>query len=413
MVGSLAAGWVHDRFGRRWSLALGSFIAVVGVAICFTSSFPESITARRYVFLLGKFFEGKSSGMVICTAQTYISEISPHSLRAPSFALFPVFILTGQLLGAIVLFSQIHISTPRGYLSCIASQWAFSIALFIAAAIIPESPTWLLRKSRTELAVKSQRRLQNNKADPDAVVEELVAVLEKEKLESLNAGSVTFAQCFAGTNRRRVLIIIFANLLPQVFGTTFLANASYFFQTIGMDPTLAVKLLQVGLAIGLVANFISIWTLSAFGRRPLMTITLVICGLLYLGMGIAGIWEGEITLWYALCSTIRYIYSSNNTQVDTRLVHNNHLRRRARSLAGVRPRRLRNILFTTARKIPSDRMARTRSRQRLILNPPSVRLQPRRRERGVQNRVSILWAVCDLCRCRLGIYPGDEGSLAG
>lgn len=304
MVGSMAAGWVHDRFGRRCSITIGSLIAAVGVAICFSSNFSGTITIRRIIYLLGKFVEGQSTGMAVCTAQTYISEISPHSLRAPSFALFPAFLLLGELLGAIILFSQINIPTPRGYLSCIASQWAFSLALLIVAAIIPESPTWLIRKDRIALAYKSQRRLQRDDLDPDAVIEDLIPILEREKLESLDAGAATFKQCFTGTDRWRTWIIMFVNVLPEIFGSTFLANASYFFQTIGMDPTLAVKLLQVGIAIGLIANILSIWTLGMFRRRTLIISTLAICGTLYLGMGISGFWKGTIPLWYDCISLL-------------------------------------------------------------------------------------------------------------
>ncbi|KAK2766059.1 hypothetical protein FQN54_007574 [Arachnomyces sp. PD_36] len=308
MVGSMTAGWIHDRFGRRWSLAFGSSIGAIGVAICLASSFSDDINVRRGIFLLGKFFEGQSSGMVVCTAQTYVSEIAPQSLRAPSFAMFPTFLLLGQLLGAVVLFSQIHIPTSRGYLACIASQWAPSVALFLAATIIPESPTWLLRKDNMALARKSQRRLQQEGHDLDAVIDELVAVLEQEKTESLYAGAATFKQCFTGTNRRRTLIIIFANALPQLFGSVLIAHASYIFQILGVEAALAVELLQVGISIGLVANFISIWTLSRFGRRPLAITTLTVCSLLYLGLGISGFWKGKLPLWWAVVSIILVLF---------------------------------------------------------------------------------------------------------
>lgn len=298
MLGAITSGWIHDRFGRRKSLWTGCSIGVVGSGICFASSFVDSLDGRRGTYLVGKLLEGMCNGMVICTTQTYISEIAPHSLRAPSFALFPVFILFGQLLAALVIFTQIAVPTTRGYLTCIASQWAFSLTVFVVTAIIPESPTWLVRKGRTDAACKSERRLQCESVDVAVSIDALVAVLEQEKQESNHAGEATFQHCFTGVNRRRTLIIMFANLVPQLFGNVLLAGASYFFQLLGMKAGLAARLLPVGISVGLVANFLGIWTLSTFGRRQLMMVTFCVCAVLYLGMGISGFWYGKVPLWY-------------------------------------------------------------------------------------------------------------------
>ena len=296
MAGAGLAGYVHDRFGRRWSLVVGSLIGMIGIAICFGSSYPNAIATRRSVFLIGKLAEGLCTGQVICTAQTYVSEIVPHRIRGAAFALFPAFTLLGQLLAAVVIFSQIYVTTSVGYLTCIATQWVFSLAVIIGVIYVPESPIWLVRMDRIDSATRSENRLQSSAA-PEVVIAKLVETIEREKRDSQEVSGASLLHCFKGTNRRRTMLIIFANMIPQLFGTVFLGSASYFFQLLGMEAALALELLQVGIAVGFVANLLGMWTVTRFERRPLMLVTLITMAVLWLSMAISGFWRGTVPLW--------------------------------------------------------------------------------------------------------------------
>ncbi|KAH8195679.1 hypothetical protein TruAng_010162 [Truncatella angustata] len=65
-----------------------------------------------------------------------------------------------------------------------------------------------------------------------------------------------------------------------------------------MAPTLSFIVLICGISLGLIANIAGIWTLSKIGRRKLILTSLLASALLWLGMGIAGFWSGQITIWY-------------------------------------------------------------------------------------------------------------------
>lgn len=84
-------------------------------------------------------------------------------LRGPFMAFFPIFKLLGQLVGALVSFSVIDSESPSAYRLCFATQWPFSGLLSILAILLPESPVWLLRKGRDELASKAMLRLQSGR----------------------------------------------------------------------------------------------------------------------------------------------------------------------------------------------------------------------------------------------------------
>jgi MFS family permease len=288
MCGALFAGWMQDRFGRRISLGCGAIIAALGIGIIYASNFASIIDGKRGIFLVGKVIEGFAIGQVAASTQTYLSEITPPSLRGPVFAFFPAIILCGQLIGAGILFKEIYIVAPLGYETCMLSMFAFSGAVLIVAFIIPESPTWLTRLGRLDAARKSQRRLERADADSGHLIDGLVMVIEQEKHESHADDKVSLVQCFKGVDGRRTWIVILCNTMTNMFGISFLATSTYFYELLGVEAGLAIKLLEVGIGIGIAANFISIWTTTKFSRRSLLIGTFIIITLLWLAVGISG-----------------------------------------------------------------------------------------------------------------------------
>ncbi|KAK2741185.1 hypothetical protein FQN55_008448 [Onygenales sp. PD_40] len=313
IAGAAAAGWVSDRFGRRFSLALGALISAIGIAVCFASAYSAHMETRRGIFLLGKLVEGLAAGQVVCTVQIYMSEIVTRSLRGSSQALLPVMTMLGQLVGALVVFACLGVDGKLGYLIAVASQWAFSVILFGISVAIPESPPHLIRVGKLDAARKAQRRLHRKEVDTDKMVERLAETLEQEREDQKRMGSgVRFIDCFRGPDLRRTLIVLVCHMMPQNFGLGLLSNASYFAQTVGIAPFLSVLLLEIGIAVGLVANIISVWTMSVARRRPLMMWTLGISGTAWGVMGIAGCFQSPVTKWIAAAGMILIIFVCGN-----------------------------------------------------------------------------------------------------
>ena len=294
VLGSVAGGWFQDRVGRRMCLAVGSVISMIGVAMIFVSNLPDGKDSRRGTFLGGKTVQGFAIGVVVVQSQTYVSEITPTSLRGPALALFPTFTMLGQLLGAIIIYASSSYDSSRSYLTAFGSQWAFSVPPLILALFIPESPAYLVRKKKMDKALKSIKRLHTAKVDHDQILERVRISIEAE--EEL-AKQVSYRDCFNKANLRRTLIVMWANIIPTLFGLPLLANASYFIQTVGMSAANSLIFLILGIVLGMLANAVSVWVLSKVGRRRISVITLGICALLWTAMGICGIWDGYITIW--------------------------------------------------------------------------------------------------------------------
>lgn len=296
IFGALASGPWQDHSGRRWPLAIGSVISAVAIAVTYTSNLPDSIGTRRGVFLIGEMVQRFATGTATATASTYISETVPTSLRGSAMALIPTFILVGQLAGALVIFGSSGGDASSSYLIAINSMWPFSAVPFVAALLIPESPSYLLRKGRLVDARAALSKLYPRDEDSGRVFGELQDAIS---LEKRTGDKVHYIECFRGTNLRRTLIVAFARLMPCLFGLSLLSNASYFLQMVGMDDQYSLIVFALGIALGLVANASSVWISTLFGRRNLMLTTLSVTTVLWLGMGISGFWPSSpVVPWY-------------------------------------------------------------------------------------------------------------------
>ncbi|KAL4946760.1 hypothetical protein BDV06DRAFT_217918 [Aspergillus oleicola] len=296
ILGALTGGYVQDRAGRRLSLLVATIISAIGVAVACVSNLPDDILDRRAVFFVAKAIEGFAVNMVMATTQAYMSEVLPPILRGPILAFFPIFMLLGQLIGSIVVYVSLNKTGAAGYKTCIISEWAFSVLPFVVAILMPESPAYLIRKNKIGAARKSQRRLVSSPDDAEVIFEQTRLSIEFETQTSDNGPG--YLACFRGTNRRRTAIVLFAGALPSFFGLALIAKASYFMQVVGQSAHNSLLFLQIGIGLGLLANVGSMFTLSTFGRRPLTFFGLIVGIFLWTGMGIAGCFEGTVTVWY-------------------------------------------------------------------------------------------------------------------
>ncbi|KAJ5818368.1 MFS general substrate transporter [Penicillium riverlandense] len=297
MAGGIAAGSLQDRVGRRWPLAVGSVLSAVAVAVTCLSSLPADVLTRRVVFLVAEIVQSFALGMALAAAQTYISETVPTSLRGPAMALLPAFDMIGQLLGSLVVLLWSGGTSSSAYMVSYNSMWPFSAIPLLVAVLLPESPSYLVRKGDLARARRSLKKLHTARVDSNQLLEELKETIESEKKGQ--GQKVSYRDCFRDENKRRTMISMFGASMPVLFGTSLLASASYFLQTLGMDAKDSLLMLVLGVALALIGNGVGVWLTSCVGRRRLILVSLSITTVVWLSMGISGCFSGIATAWYA------------------------------------------------------------------------------------------------------------------
>ncbi|CAK7226736.1 hypothetical protein SEUCBS140593_006343 [Sporothrix eucalyptigena] len=227
-------------------------------------------------------------GFLIATCQTYISEITSPKIRGPLLGLYTFMSTVGQIISITIIFKRVAILDISSFEVPFATQWIFSGLCMVAAIIIPESPVYLLSKSRVEAAEAAYRRLHGSNVDSHAAIRRLWATVEHEQEIARNAKSVSFFDCFKGIDMRRTRIILILNAIPQFCGIAIIANGTYYMELCGMNATESFQLAEIGIGLLMASTVISWFAISTIGRRLIIIVSPAVVGLLYMGMGIAG-----------------------------------------------------------------------------------------------------------------------------
>ncbi|KAH8175149.1 sugar transporter domain-containing protein [Sarocladium implicatum] len=295
-VGSVAGGWLGDKIGRKFTLMAGSIISIIAVAIIFFSGLTDTQHGKRAALTAGLSVQGFSVGLIKAISITYVSEVTPTSLRGPAMGLFPTFTLFGQCLGAVIVLVINDIPNQWGYMGAFGSIWVLSGALFILSCFLPDTPARLIRMRKDDKALAAAKALYAPRVDPYKALEKTRHTIREEEAISADA---TYVTCFKGTNLRRTLLVILANVTPSIFGLDFLSNGSYFVTLAGLPSRNALILTIAGVVAGCLANLGGVWILSRATRRKTIMVSMGTAGILYGAVGASGFWAGRTPAWVA------------------------------------------------------------------------------------------------------------------
>jgi SP family general alpha glucoside:H+ symporter-like MFS transporter len=87
IFGSITAGWVQDRFGRRAVFLMGIVFSITGISIAYVSQNPQQ-------FLGGKICTGFAIGLLQTATQTYVSEIAPLPMRGIALSIYTIMMVS-------------------------------------------------------------------------------------------------------------------------------------------------------------------------------------------------------------------------------------------------------------------------------------------------------------------------------
>lgn len=256
MAGYITAGYCVRLVGRKWSLILIAFPAMVGSAV-------TALAGNIYMIIAGRFLDGMSVAMSYVTVVTYVTEISDESVRG-AFCMISLLVLQ---LGSILVVSAGSVLTWY-YMSLVCLCLLFTHCL--VALTLDESPSFLAFTNREERALELLRRLRGPITDVQK---------ELEYLKTQNQDGDNIRGYGALFQRRHLLTMC---LLSGMFFILFFSgnlvlrvNAARLLQDLGLPLEEKYTTILLGLVL-LCGNTLLILVVDRLGRRRCLIMSLSI-----------------------------------------------------------------------------------------------------------------------------------------
>lgn len=313
LIGSLAAGYLSERFGRKPILLVAAILFAVSSAL-------TALAASLTLFIVWRIVGGVAIGLAANVSPLYIAEISPANLRGRLVSLNQFAIVIGILCAQIVnwLIARPvpeHLSpaellqtwnVQQGWRWMFAAVVVPSIILTIASLLIPESPRWLMTQRR---AAEAGTVLARIGGAPYARSE--LAQIEGAVAAETGAApaQAQWTELLRAPLRRIFFIGIALAVLQQWTGINVLFNyAADVYRGAGYGANDILLNIVITGVINFVFTVVAILLVDRLGRRKLMlfgcvgiAISHLICALAYLQH-----WKGIVILGLTLCAIAFY-----------------------------------------------------------------------------------------------------------
>ncbi|KAH8880557.1 MFS transporter [Thozetella sp. PMI_491] len=281
IIGVLFAGLFAQYFGRRAGIWLACVVSYIGISVQIGATSIAGIVVGRTLL-------GASNAFFFTFTNAYVAECSPPDLRSVTSGVLGVMPGIGALIGTVTTYLTKGIDSKLCYQIPLACLFFFPTLLLVIAAVVPESPRWLLVQNRPLEAEKALFALRKGNISKQVVQEEFVEMSKGIEEENALASGAAFTDIFKGTNLRRTIICIGSMTSRASAGLwVFLSYGTYFFQQAGISDPFAIHLYASG--AGILATALAIWMgYRAFGRRPLILVGTAGAGIGMMAAAIGG-----------------------------------------------------------------------------------------------------------------------------
>ncbi len=273
LFGTLLAGPISDRFGRRFLILLASVIFIFGItAILAATNF--------LMLLLARILLGIGVGIVSVAVPLYVAEIVPSEDRGKYVTFFQLLLTFGIVLAYVVDLAFTSSHNWRGMFSVLFIP---SIILFIGMCILPETPRWLIAKNQLEQAKKILLRIRRSECEVNQDIEAI-----QHSLKKTNNKKETWRDLFSREWIVPSLVAIAIAIFNQLTGiNSFLQYAPLILKKAGISSNYISMAGSVGMGLlNFLFTVIAITLIDTLGRRPLLL------------TGIIGVIFSEIFLSY-------------------------------------------------------------------------------------------------------------------
>jgi SP family galactose:H+ symporter-like MFS transporter len=254
VIGAAAGGALTGRFGRRKMIILAGII--------FTLSAIGTALAPSVGWLIGAMVaSGIGIGIASFISPMYIAELAPAEARGSLVAVNMLAITTGILTAYLVDYA---FSASHGWRYMFGLAVVPSVGLVIGMWWLPDSPRWLISKSKIDEARQILRRARTTSdVDPE------IKTIQKSMAEQDDGG---VAGLFQPSLRMPLIVGLGLAIFQQITGiNTVIYYAPTIFKFAGISAAGPAILAGAGLAAVMWCfHVVAIFLLDRIGRRPLL-----------------------------------------------------------------------------------------------------------------------------------------------
>lgn len=254
LVGTLVAGPIADRFGRRFLIGISSLIFIAGVTLILLANTFLTIFAARLLL-------GVGVGVIAVAVPLYVAEIVPGKDRGKYVTFFQLLLTFGIVLA---YFVDLFFTPTGNWRAMFAVLLIPSVILLLAIVLLPESPRWLMANNRPEKARAILQKIRNK----DSEVEEDLFDIKQGLQEVQGSWRELFSHQFLLPSLVAIAVAVF-NQLTGI--NSFLQYAPLILKNAGISSNLVSMIGSAGIGIlNFLFTIIAISLIDSLGRRPLL-----------------------------------------------------------------------------------------------------------------------------------------------
>jgi len=265
-AGSLVAGYLSDRLGRRKAIQIGAVIWIVG-------SIVQATTTSVAQLVIGRIINGVCVGITSSQVPVYLAEVSPKHIRGRIVGLQQWAITWGIMIMFYVSYGCSKLDGPKSFRLAWGLQMVPAILLFFGLSICPESPRWLYYKGEIEQARIILAHVHaNGDMDARVVRAELCEMQEAAEIR-VRSSSISLFDLFRPAILRTTITGVFCQIWQQLTGmNVMMYYIVYVFDMAGKtgDNNLIASSIQY--VINVVMTVPGLYLIDHIGRRPMFLI---------------------------------------------------------------------------------------------------------------------------------------------
>ncbi|KAF4980438.1 hypothetical protein FZEAL_3554 [Fusarium zealandicum] len=269
------APWFAQRYGRRWSIMLGSFIMVFGAIL---QGFAQHVA----MYIIARLILGMGILFCIISGAALIGELAHPKERAVLTSLFNSSYFIGQILASAIALGTTGIPNNWAWRVPSLLQICPSLLQICTVFLLPESPRFLVSQDRSEEAAAILVKYHaEGDADSQLVKAEIVQIRETIQTEMEVSKQSWLGLLRSPGMRRRLLVTAFIGLFTQLSGNTLISYySSVLFQMMGYTSSYAKTRINLANACWSLLNATIIaLVVTRFKRRNMymLSASLMLC----------------------------------------------------------------------------------------------------------------------------------------